>query len=333
MGRLPADPITTLVTTLGADCNFAHVQPTGEYHYHGNPSALMPPSRPACRWAGWRTAPHLRALRLRDGHGEAIHQLAGSYRVREGERLARRRRHAARRVRRHLPARLGAVDGLGDLDTCNGRAESNDRRPHVRLPYYLTHTYPFMPRCLMGEPAAFAGGGEGGGGQGPGRRRAMRRRTARARAATRRAAATASRRRRATASARRSARATTTATRASAAAVRAGASRRAARRRAPLMRPLRRPNCRRSRALPRGFAGERARRPAPRRGHADRVRCARDAAHGRRGRGLDAFDTNADGALDAAEVSAQREAITGYAAASLALTSEAGEPRASRSST
>lgn len=38
-----------------------------------------------------------------------------------------------------------------------------------------------------------------------------------------------------------------------------------------------------------------------------------------------AFDTNADGALDAAEVSAQREAITGYAAASIALTSEAGE--------
>ena len=173
MGRLPADPITMPVTTLGADCNFAHVQPTGEYHYHGNPSALMPPE-PARVQVGWAADgyPIYGRFGYADaatGEGDLI-ELTGSYRVREGER-----------------ASLGGddtppgafdgtfqqdwefVDGLGDLDTCNGRAESNviDGRTYDYA-YYLTHTYPFMPRCLMGEPAAFAGGGQGGGGQGPG---------------------------------------------------------------------------------------------------------------------------------------------------------------------
>ena len=50
------------------------------------------------------------------------------------------------------------IEGLGDLDACNGREERSviDDRTY-EYAYYLTHTYPFMPRCLMGEPAAFAG--------------------------------------------------------------------------------------------------------------------------------------------------------------------------------
>ncbi len=35
--------ITTLQSTrsLGLDCNNAHVQPTGRYHYHGSPSKYI----------------------------------------------------------------------------------------------------------------------------------------------------------------------------------------------------------------------------------------------------------------------------------------------------
>ena len=42
-GRNPNWNITTLTNAvnLGLDCNNAHVQPNGKYHYHGTPSAML----------------------------------------------------------------------------------------------------------------------------------------------------------------------------------------------------------------------------------------------------------------------------------------------------
>jgi len=174
MGRLPSDPISMPVTSLGADCNFAHVQPTGEYHYHGNPTALMPDA-PARVQVGWAADGY--PIFGRYGHadpddaGSALVEMDGSYRLRAGMRAA---------LGDGSSTPPGAYDGTfvqdwefaagtGDLDTCNGREETNviDGRTY-EYAYYLTHTYPFMPRCLMGEPADFAGATGGGGDPGGG---------------------------------------------------------------------------------------------------------------------------------------------------------------------
>ncbi|MFT6397847.1 MAG: hypothetical protein ACJAYU_002602 [Bradymonadia bacterium] len=177
LGRLGSDtePFPDGIVSLGADCNFAHVQPTGEYHYHGNPTALMPES-PSHTQVGWAADGYpiygRYGFENTDGTGDLV-ELAGGYRIVAGSRES-----------------LGAGDStppgdydgtfvqdwefsgaLGDLDECNGREETNtiDGRDYDYA-YYLTHSYPFMPRCVWGEPGEGFGGGGGppdDGGDGP----------------------------------------------------------------------------------------------------------------------------------------------------------------------
>lgn len=170
LGRLPSDPtqFPQPITSLGADCNFAHVQPTGEYHYHGNPTALMPdaPARVQVGWAADGYPIYGRfGFENPDGSG-ALVELVGGYAVRSGE------REALQAGESPPPGEYDGTfvqdwvfTGAGDLDACNGRAEANviDGRAYDYA-YYLTHTYPFIPRCVWGEPGeGFAVGGGGGG--------------------------------------------------------------------------------------------------------------------------------------------------------------------------
>lgn len=157
-GRL-ADDVSSMPpsTTLGVDCNFAHVQPTGEYHYHGNPTALMP-TEPAVVLIGWAADgfPILGRYGQSDP-GDAsspLVELTGSYRLRTG----------ARQALGGETVPMGDYDGtfeqdweydpsVGDLDECNGRDESvTVDGEEFAYAYYLTHTYPFMPRCVFGTP-------------------------------------------------------------------------------------------------------------------------------------------------------------------------------------
>ena len=52
------------------------------------------------------------------------------------------------------------VEGLGDLDQCNGTTIDGEYL------YIVTDDYPFIPRCLMGEFTATGPGGGGGPGAG-----------------------------------------------------------------------------------------------------------------------------------------------------------------------
>lgn len=163
-GRL-ADDTTDFpaLTNLGLDCNFAHVQPTGEYHYHGVPTAILPDT-PGVVQVGWALDgyPILGRWGYATPGDESsdVVELRGSYRVRAGERTA-----------------LGGetpppgdydgtfvqdweyVEGLGDLDECNGRETSvTIDGVTYDYAYYMTHTYPWAPRCLW---SAVDGGGGG----------------------------------------------------------------------------------------------------------------------------------------------------------------------------
>ena len=157
-GRLDDDDNFNFGTSLGFDCNFAHVQPTGEYHYHGVPTGLMPET-PALTLVGWAADGY--PILGRYGHAVAgdpsseLTELTGSYRLRTGERTA---------VNANDTPPAGTYDGTfvqdwtyesgsGDLDECNGRAESLEiDGVTYDYAYYLTYTYPFMPRCVWGTP-------------------------------------------------------------------------------------------------------------------------------------------------------------------------------------
>lgn len=150
--------------SLGIDQNNAHVQPDGAYHYHGVPTGLVDQLRGKggllqIGWAadgfpiyvqpglrpGWR----LKAQRDPDGpNGKPDGTYARDYEY---------------------------VQGLGDLDECNGRDGATVEFPQGTYYYVVTVNFPHVPRCFAGTPdGSFQkqgglppGGGPGGG---PGRR-------------------------------------------------------------------------------------------------------------------------------------------------------------------
>ncbi len=148
---------------LGLDFNNAHVQPTGEYHYHGISELLVD---------------------AYDNDGDLVHigfasdgfliyySKSGAYdsgyllsdEARDGEGCV-----ASGPDRDEIDLAGTAPDGsytsdyvydeaAGDLDACNGTTIDGT------YAYIVTDTYPFIGRCLNGEPSADAGGGGGQGG-------------------------------------------------------------------------------------------------------------------------------------------------------------------------
>ncbi len=164
-GRVTGDTTNAPpLTSLGLDCNFAHVQPNGEYHYHGVPTAILPES-PAVVQVGWALDGY--PILGRWGYetpgdeSSAVVELRGSFRVRSGAR-------AALGGETPPPGDYDGtfvqdweyVEGLGDLDECNGRAETIVIDGQTfDYAYYLTHTYPWSPRCLWSAVDDGGGGG------------------------------------------------------------------------------------------------------------------------------------------------------------------------------
>lgn len=143
---------------LGTDCNNAHVQPSGSYHYHGLPEGLInrlgegagTPSDMIL--GGYAADGH--PFYLRYGYADPDDPESGlvvveaSWELREG-------------TREDGPG--GAYDGTfrqdwefvpgsGDLDECGGRFGVTPEYPEGVYHYYLTDDYPYIPRCVFGTP-------------------------------------------------------------------------------------------------------------------------------------------------------------------------------------
>ncbi len=161
---------------LGLDQNNAHVQPDGTYHYHGVPKGLI---------KSW--SPDQHSIRIGfaadgfpvyamfgyadpDDPGSPVVALRSSWRVKTGTR----------------PGGPGGpydgtygedfeyVPGLGDLDEANGRETVTPEYPQGTYAYFVTESFPFIPRLLagIGDPSFNKGPGGmppgGPGGNGPG---------------------------------------------------------------------------------------------------------------------------------------------------------------------
>jgi len=168
---------------LGLDRHNAHVQPDGAYHYHGLPTGLLEqfPYRDKPALLGYAAdgfpiyGPY--GYQNSNEPGSNMIELRASHRVISGTRPS---------------GPGGAYDGtyvqdyeyapgMGDLDACNGRDGVTPEYPDGTYYYVLTASFPFIPRCWVGEPShsgGFAlrgpgsgppGGGAGGGGHPGGR--------------------------------------------------------------------------------------------------------------------------------------------------------------------
>jgi YHYH protein/Fibronectin type III domain len=141
---------------FGEDTNNAHVQPTGEYHYHGMPEGFItlrgggPTKMTLVGWAadgfpiyaryGYSTATDATS---------ALKVVTGSYQLKSTV-------DATRPSTTLIPLGTFAQDweylaGSGDLDECNGRVGVTPEFPNGIYHYYATDSYPYFQRCIKGN--------------------------------------------------------------------------------------------------------------------------------------------------------------------------------------
>ncbi|MRI00192.1 YHYH protein [Kriegella sp. EG-1] len=138
---------------LGLDSNHAHVQPTGEYHYHGTPTGVIQ------SFDNGEDLVHIGFAF--DGYPMYYSKSGGykpSFKLVEGERDGENCTYSNPMesidvsVGGHHDGSFGSdfeyVEGLGDLDECNGITIDG------KYMYLVTNEFPYVGRCLKGEFAA-----------------------------------------------------------------------------------------------------------------------------------------------------------------------------------
>ena len=143
---------------FGTDSNNAHVQPNGQYHYHGMPEGLIARlgKGVAMSLVGWAADGF--PVYARHGFADAANTASGlkvmtsSYQLKTSPDAGR------------PPATLWKmgtfaqdyrfVAGSGDLDECNGRTGVTPEFPSGTYHYFVTDSYPFIQRCVKGTAAA-----------------------------------------------------------------------------------------------------------------------------------------------------------------------------------
>lgn len=142
---------------LGLDANHAHVQPNGAYHYHGLPATLLADlgsnastHSPQVGWAA-DGFPMYALYGYEDGRDPAsrIKKLTSSYRVRSGNRSDGSGDPGGTYDGTFI-SDYEYIEGLGDLDECNGRMSITPDFPKGTYAYFLTESWPVIPRWFKG---------------------------------------------------------------------------------------------------------------------------------------------------------------------------------------
>ena len=126
---------------LGVDCNRAHVQPFGAYHYHGVPSLYL---------ESLDTNSSSKTLIGYAADGFPIYYeptKTSSYQIRSGGRPGDGISAPCGDYNGLYTADYEYVSGLGDLGECNEYYDGSDYY------YVLTDNYPGIPRCFIGTPS------------------------------------------------------------------------------------------------------------------------------------------------------------------------------------
>ena len=145
---------------LGLDDSYAHVQPNGAYHYHGLPelltSRLDVASTSHSPLLGWAADgfPIYALYGYKDGNDESsgIVKMTSSYRLRKGNRQSGGSNPGGYYDGTFVADYL-YVKGAGSLDECNGRTASTPEFPNGTYAYFLTESFPVVPRCYKGTPS------------------------------------------------------------------------------------------------------------------------------------------------------------------------------------
>lgn len=144
---------------LGLDTNYAHVQPTGMYHYHGIPTGLMHrlgfekgQHSPMIGWAadGFPIYALFGFSEPKNAQSAPV-ELKSSYALKQGDRPGRRDGPGGKYDGAFVQD-YEFVPGSGDLDECNGRFCVTPEFPDGTYAYFMTSQWPVIPRAFKGTP-------------------------------------------------------------------------------------------------------------------------------------------------------------------------------------
>ena len=164
---------------FGDDMNHAHVQPNGQYHYHGMPELLIDflGDNQGMTLVGWASDgfPVYAKYGYSDPNDSAsdLVALQPSWKLKENPDEGRPDTLTALVggpgqgiTNPNIPIPMGAFtqdfeyeEGYGDLDECNGRIGVTPEFPNGIYYYVVTDEFPFFTRCLKGD-FDNAGGGD-----------------------------------------------------------------------------------------------------------------------------------------------------------------------------
>ena len=148
---------------LGLDTNHAHVQPDGKYHYHGIPTGLLESLKfeksKHSPLVGWAADGHpIYAIYgysdYKDANSE-VKKMRSSYQLKKGFRPGQNRRDVLYPKGRYDGTFVNDyeyVEGSGDLDECNGKFTVTPEFPDGTYAYFLTESWPVIPRSFRGTP-------------------------------------------------------------------------------------------------------------------------------------------------------------------------------------
>ncbi len=148
--RYRIEAFQTLVN-LGLDFNNAHVQPTGAYHYHGVPKALIDILYNGADLILVGFAHDgFPIYYSKSGKYKPSYQLSNKVRTGDFCSYKNRKENINKDLKNSQPDGTFVSDweyvkGVGDLDECNGKTING------KYMYFVTDTYPYSGRCLMGE--------------------------------------------------------------------------------------------------------------------------------------------------------------------------------------
>jgi hypothetical protein len=143
---------------LGIDENFGHVQPNGAYHYHGMPTGLLKElglvagvHSPLVGWASDGFPIYARyGFKNPKDPESAIVEFRSSYRLRKGARPGGEKGPGGD-YDGAFTRDYEYVEGLSELDECNGRFTVTPEFPEGTYAYFLTESWPVIPRAFRGE--------------------------------------------------------------------------------------------------------------------------------------------------------------------------------------
>lgn len=152
--------LEALNVQIGLDCNNAHVQPTGKYHYHGPPVLFLDDlNAPTDAMTLIGYAADGFPIYYKYAYADATNQnstiiaMTSSYQLKSGDRPGDGVTAPCDEYNGVYSNDYEYISGLGTLDEANGRTGITPEYPQGTYYYVVTDEFPAIPRYFRGTPS------------------------------------------------------------------------------------------------------------------------------------------------------------------------------------